>query len=1160
MNLNLLVFELKSGGNLMKKNTLFALLVLIVVLALPQALQAQTHTISGQVVNTGEVGVDGVTITFFDGVTTETEITSGGGYYTHTVNDGWRGTVTPSQTGYTFTPTHANIGPVDDDVPGVSFIRWIPVTISGNIQDTAPAPLGDVLISLSTGETTTTNAGGNYSITVESGWSGTITPSKAGYAFTPTDRTYSNVTTDQTGQNYVGDTSSATYTISGTVDDGATNLAGVTMSLSTGGSTTTNGSGYYEFTVDTGWSGTITPSMTGYTFAPVSRSYTNVTANQTAQDFTGTASVVTYTVSGTVYDVSRTGMNGVTVTFSGLGSTTTAGDGTYSYSVATGWSGTITPSYSGSAFTPASRSVGPVSGDITEQNFDEVPDTVTISGTVTDGNGIPLVGVTMTPSTGAAVDTDSFGEYTLTLSSGWSGTVTPSRPSYTFSPTSRTYSTVTVNQTGQDYTGTTSEAQYEISGRVADRIGAGVANIMLVGLPGSPVTDASGNYSALVDSGWSGTVSPSSSAGYIFSPASTTYSNVTSDQLGQDYGAESGNPMISGTISKPSGVKIRAAFLIFSNGAGMAITDRLGNYTHAVPTGWSGTVTPSKQYYVFDPTELSYNNVNSSLTHQDFTGTIQMPDRNVTGTVTDSDGIGIPGVVMNFSNDGGTVTTDSNGDYLNTVPYGWSGTVTPFKNGFTFTPSSLSYSNLQNNQYGQDFVGGGAPYLTLSPTTLNFGTDTYETGPQTFMVSNTGIGTIDWTVSQDQGWISCSPTAGSGAGVVTVTVDSTGLATGTYTGTITVSDPGASNSPQTVSVQMNVYGPGGTSIPFGEFSTPEDGSTVMSSIPVTGWALDDIGVESVKIYREDNGSLAYIGDAVFVEGARPDVEAAYPGYPNNSRAGWGYMMLTNFLPGGGNGTYTLHAIAVDVEGNEVTLGTKTITCDNANAVKPFGAIDTPSQGGEASGADFINYGWVLTPQPNSIPTDGSTINVYVDGVNLGNPVYNNLREDIAALFPGYNNSDGAVGYFQLDTTAYTNGVHTIYWTATDDAGNTDGIGSRYFTIYNAGSRSAGNKFTAIDLESLNRMPMGQDFSIIEIKELKRVKFKISGGSTVIGGYLMVGNELRPLPVGSTLDAETGTFYWLPGPAFAGDFRLVFVMEDEQGSRTRRDVMVKIGRR
>jgi hypothetical protein len=29
-------------------------------------------------------------------------------------------------------------------------------------------------------------------------------------------------------------------------------------------------------------------------------------------------------------------------------------------------------------------------------------------------------------------------------------------------------------------------------------------------------------------------------------------------------------------------------------------------------------------------------------------------------------------------------------------------------------------------------------------------------------------------------------------------------------------------------------------------------------------------------------------------------------------------------------------------------------------------------------------------------------------------------------------------------------VHTIYLTATDDAGNTDGIGSRFFTIQNEG--------------------------------------------------------------------------------------------------------------
>jgi hypothetical protein len=241
---------------------------------------------------------------------------------------------------------------------------------------------------------------------------------------------------------------------------------------------------------------------------------------------------------------------------------------------------------------------------------------------------------------------------------------------------------------------------------------------------------------------------------------------------------------------------------------------------------------------------------------------------------------------------------------------------------------------------------------------------------------------------------------------------------------------------------------GTKSEPFGYFDTPVDGSTISSSIPVTGWALDDIGVESVKIYREQGKKLIFIGDAIFVEGARPDVAAAYPGYPNNTKAGWGYMMLTNLLPNNGNGIFTLHAIATDSEGNTSTLGTKTITVDNANAIKPFGAIDTPTQGGTATGNSFINWGWVLTPQPNQIPTDGSTINVFVDGLNLGNPVYNIYRADIANLFPSYANSDGAVGYFLLDTTAFSNNVHTISWVARDNAGNIDGIGHRYFTVYN----------------------------------------------------------------------------------------------------------------
>jgi hypothetical protein len=414
-----------------------------------------------------------------------------------------------------------------------------------------------------------------------------------------------------------------------------------------------------------------------------------------------------------------------------------------------------------------------------------------------------------------------------------------------------------------------------------------------------------------------------------------------------------------------------------------------------------------------------------------------------------------------------------------------------------------------------------------------------------------------------------------------------------------------------IDIGADEYTQGGSSgqePPFGSFDTPIDGSTVYSSIPVTGWALDDVAVESVKIYRDPfaghETGMVYIGDATFVEGARPDVESAFPGYPNNSKAGWGYMMLTNFLPGGGNGTYTIRARAADAEGHTVTLGSKTIIVDNANAVKPFGAIDAPTQGGTASGGNFINWGWVLTPQPNTIPIDGSTIDVIVDGVNIGHPAYNNYRADIAGLFPSYNNSNGAVGYFYLDTTAYENGVHTIQWTATDSAGNTDGIGSRYFTIQNTGESkvqgavsnpekmvecrgrantrfaptkgfradvgvnlvftrsfetaclwpSISDRTIPIDYSTPIRIKKGYNKNIepreiypdyngiitIEIKELERIEihFFDDKKSTLNVGHRTL--NLSPLPIGSTLDAAGGVFYWSPGPGFIGCYRLVFI--------------------
>ncbi len=280
------------------------------------------------------------------------------------------------------------------------------------------------------------------------------------------------------------------------------------------------------------------------------------------------------------------------------------------------------------------------------------------------------------------------------------------------------------------------------------------------------------------------------------------------------------------------------------------------------------------------------------------------------------------------------------------------------------------------------------------------------------------------------------------------------------------------------------------------------------------------------------------------------------------------MLLTNYLPNGGNGVFTLHAIATDINENSVDLGVKTIIVDNANAVKPFGYIDTPVEGGAVSGKNFVNYGWVLTSRPNYIPTDGSTIDVWIDGVKRGHPIYNNYRIDIDSCFPGYANSNGAVGYFYLDATAYETGVHTIAWTAVDSAGNSDGIGSRYFLIQNPGVSHAQRSMPDIDSSQIpcdNSRPVQfkkgfiensevheifpeKDGMIhIEIRELERLEIYLSPGVV----------SVSLLPTGSTLDTDKGIFYWQPGPGFIGQYHFVFIEKEDTGLVNRKEIAVTI---
>jgi hypothetical protein len=479
------------------------------------------------------------------------------------------------------------------------------------------------------------------------------------------------------------------------------------------------------------------------------------------------------------------------------------------------------------------------------------------------------------------------------------------------------------------------------------------------------------------------------------------------------------------------------------------------------------------------------------------------------------------------------------------------------------SPQTLLISVIVNDE-------DNPPLIELSETSMNFGASAgVATSTQYFWVTNSGLGSMEWTCEENSAWLECAPLSGIDEGKITVSVSTSGLTPGDYSGTVMVSSPEASNSPQEMVVNLKVYQSGTDSPPLGFFDTPGYGWSVSGSVPVTGWALDDIEVSRIEIKRELDpddppgaagaDGLVYIGDAVFVNGARPDVEGLYPTYPMKDRAGWGYMMLTYGLPRQGNGTFNLYAFAEDATGHRVLLGTKEITSDNANRVQPFGTIDTPAAGETVSGS-YVNFGWALTPPPKKIPADGSTIWISIDGVYIAHPDYNHFRQDIYDSFPGYLNRDGAVGFYWLDTTAYSNGVHNIGWYAVDDNGDADGFGSRFFEILNSEGSPA-----ALDMGNNLGYKVDQNGKLnisiegpqrIEAEQLERIRIVLKGE----GGERFVGwgaDRTERLPVGSTLDNEKGIFYWSIGPGFLKQHVLHFAVTDGASISEPVEVMVNV---
>lgn len=185
------------------------------------------------------------------------------------------------------------VTPYGDGAPGVDgSVVVMPPPVASRLQGTIlynSGGLAGVTVTLTPGgQNATTDASGAYEIIDVYDGSYTLTPSLAGYTFVPPNRSITVSGTNQMGLDFVAQT---VHSYSGTVTFGMSGLAGVTITLTPGGSTaTTQADGTYTLTASVvlGQACTLTPAKSGYSFTPPNRPFTASPSDLSGQDFTAT--------------------------------------------------------------------------------------------------------------------------------------------------------------------------------------------------------------------------------------------------------------------------------------------------------------------------------------------------------------------------------------------------------------------------------------------------------------------------------------------------------------------------------------------------------------------------------------------------------------------------------------------------------------------------------------------------------------------------------------------------------------------------------------------------------------------------------------------------------------------------------------------------------
>jgi hypothetical protein len=225
----------------------------------------------------------------------------------------------------------------------------------------------------------------------------------------------------------------------------------------------------------------------------------------------------------------------------------------------------------------------------------------------------------------------------------------------------------------------------------------GESGVMLNGFVTPVQSDFSGNFTAEVNYGWRGTITPVK-PGYTFEPASRSIDPVKA-------------PISNGIVFTPSMQTFVIAGTVSTSGVVLQgfpqpeQVDNNGHYSVVVPYGFTATITPVKEGYKFVPGFQSYNNLAQAMPQENYRAEKQKYE--ISGVIT-VDGSGAPFVTLKGLP--GNPRTSSNGSYKALVDHNWSGTVIPDREGMEFDPPSRPYDPVTMPYSDQSYYGKQLQY------------------------------------------------------------------------------------------------------------------------------------------------------------------------------------------------------------------------------------------------------------------------------------------------------------------------------------------------------------------------------------------------------------------------------------------------------------------